>query len=136
MATIQNLRDRYVGDSIATASPARLLTMLLDRLCLDLEIAQAAVIGGDLTTGSQRLVHAQDIVVELQSSLDVSVWAGAAQLAQLYAFLYKRLIDANVAKDPDIVVECRRLAEPLRETWHEAARAAAMATASQTATSA
>jgi flagellar protein FliS len=121
MASLQTLRDRYVGDSIATASPARLLTMLFDRLCLDLEIAQDALLAGDLATGSQRLVHAQDIVVELQSSLDVAAWAGAAQLAQVYAFLFKRLIDANVAKDADIVGECRRLAEPLRGTWHEAA---------------
>ena len=121
MASIQTLRDRYVGDSIATASPARLLTMLFDRLCLDLEIAHAALVDTDLATASQRLVHAQDIVTELQSSLDPAAWAGGPQLAQVYAFLYKRLIDANLAKDPDIVGECRRLAEPLRATWHEAA---------------
>lgn len=121
MASLQTLRDRYVSDSIATASPARLLTMLFDRLCLDLEIAQAALAEADLATGSQRLVHAQDIVVELQSSLDTTAWAGAPQLAQLYGYLFKRLIDANVAKDAEIVGECRRLVEPLRATWHEAA---------------
>ena len=35
----QTLRDRYVGDSIATASPSRLLVMLYDRLLLDLDNA-------------------------------------------------------------------------------------------------
>ena len=121
MASLQTLRDRYLGDSIATASPARLVTMLFDRLCLDLEIAEGALECGDLATASQRLVHAQDITVELQSSLDASAWVGAAQLHQLYAFLFRRLIDANVAKDVGIIDECRRIAEPLRATWHEAA---------------
>ena len=39
-------RDRYVGDSIATASPARLLVMLYDRLVLDLVQADQARTGG------------------------------------------------------------------------------------------
>jgi len=122
MANPQLLRDRYVNDAIETASPARLLTMLLDRLCLDLEIAERALDDHDLATASRRLVHAQDIVIELQSSLDTSAWAGAPQLAQLYAFVFRRTIDANVAKDPAIVAECRRIMEPLRDTWHTAAR--------------
>jgi len=122
MADLQLLRDRYVNDSIHTASPARLLLMLLDRLCLDLEIAEAALGVADLATSSQRLVHAQDIVFELQSSLDHTVWDAAGQLTELYAFVLRLLIEANVAKDPVIVGTCRRLVEPLRDAWHAAAR--------------
>ena len=35
--TVASLRARYLGDSIATASPQQLLVMLYDRLALDLE---------------------------------------------------------------------------------------------------
>lgn len=122
MADLQLLRDRYVNDTIQTASPARLLLMLFDRLCLDLELAEAALQCRDLASASQRLVHAQDITLELHASLDHRAWDAAAQLAQVYAFLFRRLIDANVAKDPAIVGECRRLVEPLRDTWQAAAR--------------
>lgn len=122
MTTVQVLRDRYVQDAIHTASPARLLIMLFDRLCLDLEIAETALEERDLATASDRLVHAQDITLELQASLDTTAWAGAVQLAQIYAFLFRRLIDANVAKDAAVVAECRRIVEPLRETWHAASR--------------
>lgn len=122
MANLQLLRERYVQDAIETASPARLLTMLFDRLCLDLEIAEQALHDRALATASDRLVHAQDIIIELQSSLDATAWAGAAQLAQLYSFVFRRMIEANVAKDPVAVAECRRIVEPLRETWHAAAR--------------
>ena len=37
------IRNRYVGDSVATASPARLVTMLYDRLVRDLVTAEAAL---------------------------------------------------------------------------------------------
>ncbi len=136
MTNVQHLRDRYVTDAIQTASPARLLMMLLDRLCLDLEIAETALVDGDLASASLRLVHAQDIVLELQSSLDITAWAGAVQLQQIYAFLFRRLIDANVAKDPLVVGECRRIAEPLRETWHAAARLQQQSTVERLTTSA
>lgn len=127
MASIQTLRERYVGDSIATASPVRLLTMLVDRLCLDLDLADSALASRDLATASQRLVHAQDIIMELRSSLDLEAWDGAPKLAEVYGYLYRRLVHANVAKDAGAVAECRRLIEPLRDAWHEAATRALVA---------
>jgi len=75
-------------------------------------------------------MHAQDIVSELRGSLDVTMWEGAAGLAQLYGFLFSRLIRANVRADADLVAECRGLVEPLRDAWREAlvaTRTAAMA---------
>ena len=45
-----SLRARYIGDTVTTASPQRLLVMLYDRLALDLERAQAALAGGDRVT--------------------------------------------------------------------------------------
>jgi len=115
-------RNRYLTDGLATASPARLLTMLYDRFALDLAVAEKAIHDGDHAAASDRLLHAQDITMELQVSLDRTAWDGATQLAQLYAYLLRRLIEANVRKDPAIVAECRRIVEPLRDTWHEAAR--------------
>jgi flagellar protein FliS len=115
------LRARYLSDSVATASPARLLVMLYDRLVLDLVRAEEALRTGDRVTGSQQLVHAQEIVMELRTTLDVDAWAGAAGLAQLYEFLITELIGANVKGDADRAAACRALVEPLAEAWREAA---------------
>jgi flagellar secretion chaperone FliS len=118
-----SLRSRYLGDSVATASPQRILVMLYDRLVLDLERAEEALLTGDRAAASNRLLHAQDIVLELRTSLDVDAWAGGPGLANLYVFLLTELVRANVAGDATRVTACRGLVEPLRDAWREAATA-------------
>jgi flagellar secretion chaperone FliS len=120
-------RDRYMQDAVATASPARLLTMLYDRYVRDLTGAELAIIGGEYTEANAHLLHAQDIVMELRTTLDVSVWKDGAGLSELYSYMYQELVQANIRKDSDRVAAVRRLVEPLRDAWHEAALIAASA---------
>jgi flagellar secretion chaperone FliS len=115
------LRARYLGDTVATASPQQLLVMLYDRLALDLERGQTALIAGDRETASEQLQHAQEIVMELQSSLQVDAWEGGPRLASLYTWLLTELITANVKGDLRRVGDCRKIVEPLRDAWREAA---------------
>jgi flagellar secretion chaperone FliS len=115
------MRGRYLADSVATASPARLLTMLYDRLVLDLSRAEEALRAGDRMTASPQLLHAQDIVLELRTSLNVEVWDGADGLAQIYRGLSPALVGATSRADADRVAACRGLVEPLRDAWREAA---------------
>lgn len=117
----QMIRNRYVGDSVATASPARLVTMLYDRLVRDLTRAEAAIGTRDLAGANDQLVHAQEIVWELAAGLDATKWDGGPALASLYQFLLTELLAANVAKDAARVAGCRKLVEPLRQAWHHAA---------------
>jgi flagellar secretion chaperone FliS len=119
-----NPRNRYLQDSITTASPAKLLVMLYDRLILDLAQSEEAMRAGELETAHDKITHAQEIVIELQVSLDVEAWSGAPGLASLYGYLITELIGANIAKDPQRVAVCRGLVEPLRDAWREAAAAA------------
>jgi flagellar protein FliS len=144
-----SLRDRYLTDSINTASPAKLLLMLYDRLVLDLMQAEEAlravqqfeqardwVADPELraqqqthrfevrATANERLTHAQDIVLELRTTLNVDAWSGGPALADLYAWMLAEMMGANIGKDPDRVAACRALVEPLRDTWREAAAAA------------
>jgi flagellar protein FliS len=113
------LRARYLNDSVTTASPARLLVMLCDRLLLDLSQAEEALRAGDRDTGSTRLLHAQDIIIELRSSLNLNAWDGAEALAQIYSFVLTELIGANVGADPDRVAGARALIEPICDAWRQ-----------------
>ncbi len=115
------LRARYLGDAVATASPQQLLVMLYDRLALDLERGQAALMAGDRTVANEQLQHAQEIVIELRSSLQVDVWEGGPRLAALYSWLISELITANVKADVNRVSSCRQVVEPLRDAWRQAA---------------
>ena len=116
-----SLRARYMGDTVTTASPQRLLVMLYDRLALDLERAQAAMAAGDRCEGGAQLQHAQEIVLELLSSLQVDAWEGGPRLAALYNWLVTEMMAANVKADANRVASCRQVVEPLRDAWRQAA---------------
>ena len=116
-----SLRSRYLGDSVATASPQRILVMLYDRLVLDLERAEKALDTGDRTEAAAQIQHAQDIVFELRESLRVDAWEGGPRLAALYSWMITELVQAGVKRDRNRVSACRQIAEPLRDAWREAA---------------
>ena len=124
MTAASHLRDRYLQDSINTASPAKLLLMLYDRLILDLAQGEEAIRAGATEAAHDKITHAQEIVIELRTSLDVEAWSGAPGLASLYGYILTELIGANIAKDADRVATCRTFVEPLRDAWREAAAAA------------
>ena len=113
-------RNRYAADAIMSASPMRLLTMLYDRLLLDLDRAEKAHETESWAVASTNLLHAQDIVAELTSSLKVDAWDGGDRLLALYTYVSGALIDANVKRDTARIRESIELLEPLRLAWHEA----------------
>lgn len=115
------MRARYLADTIATASPARLVILLYDRLAVDLEQAERALREGDRPRASALLQHAQEIVLELTGSLDTSGWSGAEGLAQLYGYLFTELVQANVRADADRVAAAAALLAELGEAWRGAA---------------
>jgi len=114
-------RARFVSTSVTTASPATLLVMLYDRVVLDLQRAESAQRAGDRSSAHAALVHAQDVVAELTSCLDVDAWDGAPGLLSLYTYLTTELVAANTGGDPERTASCRLLVEPLRDAWREAA---------------
>jgi len=109
----------YASNARSTASPARLLVMVYDRLLLDLDRAAACI--ADNRPPHEHLMHAQDIVMELLSTLDTSIWAGGRTLSGLYSYLHRQLIEANISRDFGLVAECREIIEPLRDAWSQAA---------------
>ncbi len=119
--TATSLRARYLGDAVSTASPQQLLVMLYDRLALDLERARTALAARDHAAANEQLQHAQTIVLELLSSLQVDAWEGGPRLAALYRWLHAELVTANLRKDANRVASCLQVVEPLRDAWRQAA---------------
>jgi flagellar protein FliS len=112
----------FLRESVLSATPAQLVTMLYDRLLLDLARAEAAQVSADWATAGTNLVHAQDIVAELSSSLDVAAWKGGSDLLAIYGYLTTQLIAANVGHDVERTRECAALLGPLRWAWLAAAQ--------------
>ncbi|WP_108664227.1 flagellar export chaperone FliS [Euzebya rosea] len=132
--TLASARRRYVTDAIQTVSPQQLVVMLYDRLLLDITRAGEALERRDLETVNAQLTHAQDIVLELESSLNPDLWSGGPTLAALYRFLHNELITANVTKDAARIEICRGLVDPLATAWRQAASGLAEGLTSRAAT--
>ena len=116
-----SLRARYMSDRISTASPQQLLVMLYDRLALDLERGEDFLVRGERDAAREPIQHAQEIVLELRATLKVELWEGGPRLAALYVWLVQELIQANIKGDVRRVRDCRKVVEPLRDAWREAA---------------
>lgn len=119
-ASLERAKQQYLELQVSSASPERLLTMLYDRLLVDIDRGHAALEAQDWAAASTHLTHAQQIVAELTSSLK-DAWDGADGLRSLYVFVSGRLILANVTRNSEVAAECRGLIAPLREAWHQAA---------------
>jgi flagellar protein FliS len=121
MATFEAAKNKYVSDSVHTMSPGQLIVALYDRILLDLERALSGLAETDLYATHTALTHAQEILHELLTSLDVKSWPGGASLAAVYRHVQSELVAANVRKDAAPIHECKAMLVPLRDAWREAA---------------
>lgn len=124
MTTTAALRRRYTNDSVTTASPGQLVVLLYNRLVKDLHLALVGLERRDIEGAHRALRHAQEIVAELSSSLDLEVWPDGDGLLALYDYVQDRLVHANVTKSAALVAEALDLVEPLRDAFTQAAATA------------
>ncbi|MDM7990874.1 flagellar export chaperone FliS [Arthrobacter sp. zg-Y877] len=113
-------RAEYARNAVLSASPARLLTMLYDRLLLDLARAETAQQNAEWPLASENLLHAQAIITELLGTLKTDVWEGGENLHAIYTYSLSTLLNANIGRDAKLTRECIDLLEPIRLAWHEA----------------
>lgn len=120
---------RYLTDAVSTATPARLVVMLYDRLGLDLRRATEAHAVDDRYTASGHLLHAQQIIAELMSSLRLELWPDGKNLASLYSFILGELIAVNGKPDLARLAKVSEIVSGLRESWSQAGAALQTGTA-------
>ena len=115
------IAQRYLDDGMAVMPKPQLVVRLYERLLQDLKKAMEAMTGGEVEGAHRALIHAQDIVLELNLALDVDAWHGAQGLRSVYDHVNAQLIEANIDKNPAAVEHCVSLIEPLYEAWRDAA---------------
>lgn len=113
--------NAYQREAVMSASPARLLVMLFDRLLLDLARAETAQQSESWEVARENLLHAQEIIGELTGSLNMDTWDGAQNLLGIYNYTGTALMNANIYRNVELTRECITILEPLRQSWHDAA---------------
>ena len=114
----------YKAQSVQTASPGKLVLMLFDG-CLRFTLAAKKAFDEEEFTKrnediNNNLIRAQNIVTELQSSLDMSVPGDLpGTLFRLYDFVMHKFQQANLKKDPVPIAEAEKIINELRDAWAE-----------------
>lgn len=121
---MQAAHQTYRRMQTATASPGELIGLLYDALLRNLTRVESSLDARDIAEAHPALLRAQDIVLELIASLDTDAEGEAGtiarQMAPLYEYMYRRLLDASLHKDGSPVAEVRRLVLPVRDAWRHA----------------
>jgi len=115
--------NQYKENSIFTATPEELTLMLYNGLVRFILQGQLAIEEKDLTKAHESIVRAQDIVLHFQATLDMN-YEVSKGLDSLYDYMYRRLIEANIKKDKEILGEVLGFAKELRDTWTQAMKLA------------
>jgi flagellar protein FliS len=103
---------------VAYASPHRLVQMLLEGALEKLAIAKGCVERNDIEGRSRHITWSMSIINGLRASLDLeSGGAIASNLNDLYEYMNRRLVDANVQNDAAALVEVSGLMLEIKGAW-------------------
>jgi flagellar secretion chaperone FliS len=120
---LQAQRNKYLENSIQTATPAQLLIMLCDGAIRFSKLAIESVKNKNYQEANDNLVKVQSIISEFVITLDRSAPI-ADQLLRLYEYFNYRLIEANMKKAIEPIEEVLGYLVELKETWIQAAKQA------------
>jgi len=121
--SLNNPYQQYQQQSVMTASPGELTLMLYNGCMRFIKQAMECVSNRDLEGAHNAIIRAQDIILELMSSLDMN-YEISSGLAALYDYMHRRLIDANTQKNVQILEEVLGFVTEMRDTWAEAIKIA------------
>jgi len=114
-----NFQNAYVQSQITTQTPERLVLVVYDGIRKSLRKALLNLERKDVEGAHRELVRAQDLLGELSAALDPQYEVSVA-LKQFYGFLSRRILAANISKNPQDIEAIIPFVEELKTTWEEA----------------
>ena len=118
MAQYRNAAQLYQKNSVQTASPAKIILMLYDGAIKFCHMALVAIDEKNIEKANLNIQKAQKIIVQLRVSLDTK-YPVSQEFDKVYDYIYRRLVEANMKKDNEILEEALKHIKTMRETWIE-----------------
>ena len=116
-----NMANAYQRNAIMTATPAELTLMLYEGAIKFCNIAIVAIEKKDIEKANANIKKAQAIINELRVTLDhkYSVWE---DFERVYDYIARRLLEANLQKDIEIIEDALKYIREMRDAWKEVMR--------------
>ncbi|MBQ7067270.1 MAG: flagellar export chaperone FliS [Lachnospiraceae bacterium] len=115
---IPNAYAKYNDSKILTASKPELTLMLYEGAIKFCNIAIMGIEQKDINKAHKNIVKVQKIIDEFRATLDTK-YPVAQDFDRVYVYLLKRLREANVKKDKEILEEVNMHLRSMRDTWKE-----------------
>ena len=118
---LPNAYAQYNNSKVLTASPAELTLMLYDGAIKFCNIAIMGIEQNDINKAHTNIRKVERIIEEFRSTLDRR-FAVAEDFDRVYVYLLRRLLEANVKKDKEILEEVNTHLRSMRDNWKEVMR--------------
>ncbi len=118
---LPNAYAQYNNSKILTASPAELTLMLYDGAIKFCNMAIMAIEQKDIEKAHNNIVKTERIIDYFRQTLDMK-YAVAEDFERVYSYLGRRLTEANMKKDKEILEEVSGHLRSMRDTWKEVMR--------------
>lgn len=113
-----NAYAQYNKNKILTASKPELTLMLYEGAIKFCNMAIMGIEQKDIQKAHANIKKAERIIEEFRSTLDRS-YPVAEDFDRIYVYLERRLVEANVKKDAEILEEVNTHLRSMRDTWKE-----------------
>lgn len=115
---LPNAYAQYNNSKILTASPGELTLMLYDGAIKFCNVAILAIEQKDIQKAHANIIKVEKIVEYLRQTLDMK-YEVSQDFERIYVYVEKRLIQANIKKDKEIMEEVTGHLRSVRDTWKE-----------------
>ena len=118
---LANAYSQYSTNRILTASPAELTLMLYEGAIKFCNIAIMGVEQKSIQKAHDNIMKTERIIREFQITLNHD-YPVAKDFDAVYTYLIRRLHEANIKKDKEILEEILTHLRTMRDTWKEVMR--------------
>lgn len=113
--------QQYNNSRVLSASPAELTLMLYEGAIKFCNIAIMAIEKNEIEKAHINIVKVQRIITNFRETLNTK-YPVAEDFDRVYIYLEKRLVEANMTKDKEILEEVSLHLHSMRDTWKEVMR--------------
>jgi len=117
-AALKQYRKMDVQHEVETATPHRLIQLLMERVVTKIAVARGYMERKAISEKGVHIGDAISIINGLQASLNHKPNSRlSGNFDALYDYMSRRLLEANIANDPAILDEVSGLMREVKEAW-------------------
>lgn len=115
---IKEYRQIGVGNTLQDVTPQKLIQLMMEHALTKIYVASGHIERGEVAEKGAAIGSAIDIISGLQASLNHKAdTAMSENFDALYAYMMRRLLDANLHDDRSALHEVAGLMRELKEAW-------------------